>query len=455
MFKPLLKNASFSDCIKSMWRNWVIPVGTVMLIFLLASFASKYIVALATLVASIVLLQVRQHYKHKVDTSMCFTTTSQVSMILLISFVAMVTLMWVLRDYQGNELNNQPFNPDIPYLTTLLIGIISSLFTGTVWALHINRRRMTRYRFTASGRTTNTMFRARMLNREAIFHTKLLCIISVIISIIGVVYYFSHYINTNLSVRDVTIYSIVPAIIYLITLLYLAVRYYSFYAYYCHNDFIELIDQGGRTMVRYLLLHDDMIFLVPRNFDSITRYDTPSSFTLPYRKRFVFYDAANLLREHAELRDGCSLEPIYETSDRANKTNAFHYFVFLNDKHAVMNTFPEGQWYTLGEVMQMYSESKFSIELISEIHRIYTVAMAYKTYDRNGRRLYKIKHYRPTFRIKDIPKWDVDYNDDTWLRVAVDNEDRSFFTLRRLWRRLLGFLHEDSVSEEYDTRNDV
>ena len=64
--------------------------------------------------------------------------------------------------------------------------------------------------------------------------------------------------------------------------------------------------------------------------------------------------------------------------------------------------------------------------------------MAWKTYDRQGRRLYPIKHYRPTFRLRDLKDWDVDYSDLSWMSIAENNQDRPFFHTRRLWRKITG-----------------
>ena len=73
--------------------------------------------------------------------------------------------------------------------------------------------------------------------------------------------------------------------------------------------------------------------------------------------------------------------------------------------------------------------------LSTEINRLYTVAMMWKTYDREGRRLYRIKNYRPMFRINGIQDWDVDFNDPHWLYIARNNEDKPFFRLRKWWQK--------------------
>jgi hypothetical protein len=64
--------------------------------------------------------------------------------------------------------------------------------------------------------------------------------------------------------------------------------------------------------------------------------------------------------------------------------------------------------------------------------------MAWKTYDRQGRKLYPIKHYRPTFRLRDLKRWTVDYDDLFWLTVATNNQDRPFFRVRKIWQRITG-----------------
>ena len=78
--------------------------------------------------------------------------------------------------------------------------------------------------------------------------------------------------------------------------------------------------------------------------------------------------------------------------------------------------------------------------LATELYRIHTITMAWKTYDRRGRRLYPVKNYRPTFRLGDLRKWDVDYDDTSWFSVAFNNEDRKFFRLRSLWQKVTGIL---------------
>ena len=93
------------------------------------------------------------------------------------------------------------------------------------------------------------------------------------------------------------------------------------------------------------------------------------------------------------------------------------------------------------------ASNSISPVLANEIFRIHTIAMTWKTYDRSGKRLYPIRHYRPTFRFRDMPDWDVDYDDMQWFDIAKNNEDRRFYRLRRLYESLTGQLRRTGKAD--------
>lgn len=99
------------------------------------------------------------------------------------------------------------------------------------------------------------------------------------------------------------------------------------------------------------------------------------------------------------------------------------------------SAFSKGKWYNFSRLERMLNNRELSPMLAAEIHRLYTITMAWKTYDYEGRRLYKVKNYRPLFRLKGICDWDVDFNSSHWMNVARFNEDKPFFRLRRLFRK--------------------
>ncbi len=135
------------------------------------------------------------------------------------------------------------------------------------------------------------------------------------------------------------------------------------------------------------------------------------------------------------LRDEFNMRFLYVNANKESACNIFHYLCVLKSHNSIEGSDFNGKWYKQSHLERMLSEGLASSLLTSEIHRIYTVTMASKTYDRKGHRLYGIKHYKPSFRLRDLDDIDVDFNDPVWLMIADDNEDRPFFQLRKLWRK--------------------
>ena len=95
---------------------------------------------------------------------------------------------------------------------------------------------------------------------------------------------------------------------------------------------------------------------------------------------------------------------------------------------------------TISEIDMSMRAGVLSADMSEEVYIVYTITMAWKTYDSRGFRLYPVRNYKPTFRLRDLRNWDVDYNDRHWLDVARFNEDVRFFRLKRYFRNL--FCHK-------------
>ena len=96
-----------------------------------------------------------------------------------------------------------------------------------------------------------------------------------------------------------------------------------------------------------------------------------------------------------------------------------------------------GQWIDMEQYHILSNCGMITTALSLEIGKIYTIAMTWKTYDEKGLRKYKIKYYQPTFRLSDMPNWDVDYNDPIWLFISKVNQDKPFYRIRSLWHKYI------------------
>lgn len=416
----------------TMWRNWVVPVGLMTLIFFVTLIVPKYAVCTVCAICALVLYYISKRRAKKIDLRMLVSTPGQIVIVLALSAVALFLTVYMTSDYEGYEYSGQEFNPDIPVVAPIVILLITVIVTGTGLILKLNQRRMRAYTASSTARTSLTMHRARMLNREATYHARMLFWVSLSLLIIGCIYRLTLYINDGYSTRDIAVFAVVPALTFLGTLIFLALRYYALFTYYCRNDFLRVIDQGGATRVRYLIINNDRIYLRKLDIEGVVRYDTPVTYTLPYRRKIMQFDAITLLRDTSGLDTRyVDIMEAYESAKTEVMHNEFHFFCFARMPHNIESAFEGGEWYTLGNVKRLYDHGILTPDFVAELHRITTIVLAWKAYDRNGQRLYKIRNYRPTFRISDLGKWDVDYNDLHWLTVARLNQDKPFFRLRR------------------------
>ena len=126
---------------------------------------------------------------------------------------------------------------------------------------------------------------------------------------------------------------------------------------------------------------------------------------------------------------------MYKSTDVSGMNNIYHFICCLENPEVMEHSRYQGKWYSLSQLQRLLYNHELAPMLATEIHRLYTITMAWKTYDSDGRRLYKIKNYRPNFRLNGICDWDVDFNNSHWLEVARLNEDKPFYRFRKLFQR--------------------
>ena len=101
---------------------------------------------------------------------------------------------------------------------------------------------------------------------------------------------------------------------------------------------------------------------------------------------------------------GADIRFFYSTISGNADCNIFHYLTFLSpaqkEKFSAAN--PDCVWVTFRDLAKMINEHDLAPLMSAEIMRLYNMAMAWKTYDRTGKRRYRIKHYKPTFHVEDI-----------------------------------------------------
>jgi hypothetical protein len=436
MFHLHQRKEGLSAAILGLWRNWAVAIGVLVILPLVSIHVRQIWMPAVCLIAFFSLLILRGAMTRK-RIPVCSRLYKEVSIIILILAIAVIIRNLVAIRMFPYEVNGQPFNESGP-----LVGIlISAPITAIVSLFFLFQRNepsvclLCRQRY---GNVIRNGFVGVLYEREWRYQTRLLFILSIIISATDWGYYLTRYINISLNQSDYFFFMWFPLMVYVMSLIHLGWRYYSLWVFYCQRDESHIVEHPSSTTVRFVVIAGDKILLTMRPTDkaynngkTVNKFDTPASVVLPYHDRFPLEYAIALFSKTTGINNA-ELRPIYASPDNVTYHNIVHFFAFLDSPDDITNSKLQGEWFSLSELRHLISQHLTGIELTAEFARIYSVAMAWKTYDRKGNRLYPFKHYRPTFRLKDIRGWDVDYSDSTWLAVWRLNEDSQLFRLRRI-----------------------
>lgn len=420
----------------TLWLHWAIATSTLALPILLG-----YFMPLKWLPLIIVMEIIGLYYyirSSAVTVPRCYLIMNICARALICSCVIMVIINMAFSTGAIHSLyESDTLNREIPFIPTLIISP-SACFFALMASIKKSRQSFCQNCIIRYGSAAERGFIGGIYKQEGNRQSELLAWLTGVITVFDWGYYLICYINVNFNQSDTFFLVVIPVGFYILTLIYTALRYSGLLAYYSREAIGAARARGSITQLRFLVVYDNSIFLGPDDPEqSSPRLDTPYSLTIHYCKDIPIELVKDYFCNLAQAPDA-TLKYIY-TSESGNLDGTIrHYIATISNKDDIdYSLHPDGQWYTFYQLKQMVNARKLAPLLRAEIVRIYTTVMTWKTYDDNRHRLYKIKNYRPTFHLQQLPDWNVDFNDNRWLFIAANNEDIRFFKLRRFVKRLL------------------
>lgn len=420
--------------ISSLWNHWAISFGAINFIVFISPIVSKVWLPAVVLILELLFVGLLKNKDEKAP--VCNLLPFLTTRILFFTAVIMVGInIYYMEFIDPQEYVIGLSNRKIPYISVLVVAPVT--FVLSLW-IYLRRSRLA-FCFQCHikyGLPAERGFLGRIFSHESIYQIRLMIMLSGAMTLFGWLYYWLFYCNVNLNTPDRFFFVWIPVILYVLSLIYLRLRYMSIYAFYRKNVVGEDNDRGDSTLIRYILLCDDNIFLkVPADELSDEKVDTPAKMYVPYREKVTMYDAEQNFRMLSGLHRKVEIKFLYENFNYYSDSNIFHYACFFSGKSELESSRLKGVWCTQHELHNMMSSNRLTSLMKSEMLRLYNIVVACKTYNRDGCRLYDIKHYKPTFHLHDLNKMDVNFNDPVWLRVVKDNADSHFFKFRKFWRK--------------------
>lgn len=425
------------ELILALWRNWVICYGALRLPLLLSLFTPLIWLPFVALIEVYLLSTVRKP-DILAPVSRCTPLTGLTVRILTIASLVMLVINLLCTDWLIPTVwRLHVYNSEIPFIVCLVMAPITMLFCS-ISLLGGPPSSSSREYQRRNGFHAGDSMAATIYHREARYQTLLLLTLSTLLAGVEYWYYFARYINANFNDPDRFFFIYMPLVIYVLSVFMLRGRYESLSMLCTALINTKRVGNGG-TLVRFLVFKGDDILLKQ---DAEGIWDTPVEGRLDHRTSLGDHEARMLFTELSGI-ETFGMRYCFTNTAFASDTNMMHYAVFVdNDESISLND--TVCWFKPYMLDRGLASNMLNPVLANELYRIHTITMAWKTYDREGRRLYPIKHYRPTFRLRDLKDWTVDYDDESWFDVAHQNEDRRFFRSHRLWERITGLLKPKS-----------
>ena len=259
-----------------------------------------------------------------------------------------------------------------------------------------------------------------------------------IISVIDWGYYFICYRNISINKPDSFFFFVVPTAIYIWSIIYIR---HSYRALGVANGKIIYASSNASSetstvltdssVFRFLIVRNDRLLLdVNEATMNNCSVDTP----IIEIKAHELKGSLESGRADIERITGLSefkIKLLFTSEDVPDNVTYYHFLVTLKPESESVNL--QGHWLTLSAVNDLIKMGVVTSALANEIFRVYTMAMAWKTYDSKGYRRFPIRNYHPNFRLADLHDYDVDYNDKRWLRISTINQDAKWWFIRRFF----------------------
>lgn len=423
----MYRKVNYQDVLIRVATIWICCYGALTLQVVAGYFMSHILLPYIgfVLMGGIIVLGNRNISRSQIN---CSLMTHYTVYILAVSGVIMLMANLMNTNFITNRYS-QFSHQNYPFHASFIVYPVAAVLFG----LSMLRRGSPRYCKqcrSASEFSIKEALRRNVLHHESKVQIRLAFMISLVMSVVTYLYYFCFY-RSGLDSRryspDVFFMYILPAVVYGISVVYVLSRLFSIEVEVHLKKGYN--DHERASRVRYMVVWRDNLLLkdIFGNGEA-AMWDTPADLPVDPSSNITVWDAEKAFRKFYGS-DDFKLKRLF--SSQGPWLNFLHCAAFLDEESDEVNSMG-GEWFSLRDVDMMLSMGLVARPFAVELHRVFTITMAWKTYDREGRRLYPIKNYRPTFRLRDFKDWDVDYADMHWMEVARNNQDKPFYRLRRL-----------------------
>lgn len=413
-------------------REWKLSFGALIVAVILSLFIAPIYIPIFDIILAIVLMVIGSNpnvTQGQPCGRLIKTTALAIMITALISFLINISYhtQFVHKFYHASSLNTS-----IPFITSLIIFPVMAILSLVTSTRYVSSRHAEDCHLRNEYNPDQPLF-------GSIIHSvyrrilRFMGNVTLAISAIDWCYYALCYSNENLNSPDRFFFFFVPTAIFVGSIFYVRARFGMVVLRTGKDAFqaaLGIKRPQNSTLVRFLVIRDNKLLLdaSPTTIQDMN-IDTPVIDVMPLCDELTMEEASDVFKKFSRLKD-FKIKFLYLSEQSELNNIVLHYLVLLPDDEG--NGKLDGTWTTLDWIDRYMKMGVLSSSLGAEIHRFYTISMAWKTYTHDGRRRYPIRNYRPSFRLADAMSWNVDYSDMDWLRIAHRNEDSKLWPLYKI-----------------------
>lgn len=421
--------------LSSIRREWRLSFGAIILTVIISLGVTPIWIPIVDLIIACILLYVssQPNVSHGEPCSRLLKVVATALMVsAIISFVINIF-------YKSSIIHlffdHSTINESIPFITSLIVFPVVAVLSFLAGTRYFSSKHIHTCRLKNEYSPDQPLFSSIIhgVYRKIINFMGLVC---GVIAIVDWTYYLLFYRNDNLNSPDRFFFFVVPTAIFVGSIFYVRSRFGIVVLRTGKDAFLAAqgIEQPqNKTILRFLVIKDNKLLLeVSKENIQNMNIDTPIKTVYPLHYTPELKNASEEFLRKSNIKD-FFLKLLYKSEQNHYHNIIYHYLVNIPSDEGIGKL--EGDWTSLDWIDRYMKMGVIASELAAEIHRFYTISMAWKTYDNEGRRRYPIKNYRPSFRLDDAKDWDVDYEDTNWLKIARHNQDTRSWAVKQFFSR--------------------
>lgn len=430
------------------WKNLIVGLLIITASLLLSRILPYYFSLILSLTSAGYLYSM--FHINKLRNNSCCMIVPYSLFFCMLSFAGITIVVSIIDILQIADIPNEFSFFNYPFIAALILDPVC-FFTMIVIYLRRNRLALCIDCKLSRGLGLERGRLGEILESESRVQIKNLILIFGLMTIIVWSYYLrAYYRHSIVNDRDWYVFCWLNVIVFLLDSTYFALRYYNLYLDLKENDELitesDISDTSAKTYLRIYLVHNDKIFLSRKLVNSNSQQtiiDTP----FVSKNDISIYtheEVYQLIKRRFCGKDGIlkfffgrkSLDIIGKSTLR------YFYFVDSTDiscEYTEMMT--EGEWIEFTKLKKIYNNQpqKLSKILLTDISRLVTIIITQKIYDERGYRKLNLKSYQPNCTLEEVRDGDYDFQDDKWIRVAINNSDQKWFKLMKFYKKYLSF----------------